>query len=56
LYGLYLAIPEGMWGASLGKAICRLRVVDRNRNRIGIPKALGRTAIFIAFPCLIVWT
>jgi len=24
---LYFAIPEGYWGASLGKALCGLRVV-----------------------------
>jgi uncharacterized RDD family membrane protein YckC len=56
LHWLYFAIPEGLWGASLGKAICRLRVVDRSRNRIGVPRAMTRTAIYITFPGLIVWT
>ena len=55
LYWLYSAIPEGLWGASLGKAICRLRVVDRSRNPIGVPRAVARTAIYIIFPNLIMW-
>jgi uncharacterized RDD family membrane protein YckC len=54
-YGLYYAIPEGLWGASLGKAICRLRVVDRSRNRIGVPRAMVRTGVYIVFPSLILW-
>ncbi|MBL7043980.1 MAG: protein kinase [Pirellulaceae bacterium] len=56
LWGLYFAIPEGLWGASLGKAICRLRVVDRSRNRIGVPRAIARTAIYLILPSLIAWT
>jgi uncharacterized RDD family membrane protein YckC len=53
---LYFALPEGLWGASIGKAICRLRVVDRNRDRIGVKRALVRTTIYIVFPNLIAWT
>ena len=55
LYILYYALPEGLWGASLGKAICRLRVVDQNRGNIGLPKAFLRTIIFVAFPSMIMW-
>jgi uncharacterized RDD family membrane protein YckC len=55
LHVFYFAIPEGLWGASLGKAICRLRVVDRNRGNIGVPRAFIRTIIYVAFPSLIVW-
>lgn len=54
-WGLYFAIPEGLWGVSLGKAICRLRVVDGRRNRIGVPRALVRTALFIIVPSLLTW-
>ena len=43
---LYFAIPEGLWGASLGKFICRLRVVGADRNVPGIPRALIRAFVF----------
>src|SRR5205807_1024002 len=44
---LYFTIPEGLWGASLGKAICGLRVVNRNRLAPGLPRAALRTFIFL---------
>ena len=37
---LYLALPEGIWGATLGKALCGLRVVGPNRKVAGVPKTL----------------
>lgn len=55
LFLFYFAVPEGLWGASLGKAICRLRVVDRNRSVIGVPRAALRAAIYIALPNSVVW-
>lgn len=53
---LYFAIPEGLCGASLGKYICRLRVVDRNRSNIGVLKAGFRACCYLIFPSLIIWT
>jgi uncharacterized RDD family membrane protein YckC len=56
LNALYFALPEGLLGASPGKALLRLRVVDRDRRLIGVPRALLRTAIFLLVPNVIVWT
>lgn len=47
-YFLYLAIPEGLWGAALGKTLCGLRVVGPNRRAPGLPRALLRTLVFMA--------
>ncbi len=46
---LYFAVLEGLWGASLGKRICRLRVAGPNRSLPGVPRALLR-AVIIEFP------
>jgi hypothetical protein len=53
---LYFAVLEGLWGASLGKRICRLRVVGPNRGLPGVPRALLR-AVILEFPyiLLFVW-
>ena len=45
-YILYYAIPETLWGAALGKAACRLRVVGPDRNPPGFARALGRALIY----------
>jgi uncharacterized RDD family membrane protein YckC len=45
-YVLYYAIPETLWGAALGKAVCRLRVVGPDRNPAGFARALGRALIY----------
>jgi len=50
---LYYALAEGLCGASPGKAICRLRVVDRHRNIPGVPRALFRVAVYVVFPSMI---
>lgn len=50
LLALYFAVSEGIWGASPGKAICRLRVVGPKRNAAGVPRALARAAVYILFP------
>lgn len=42
----YFAIPEGLWGASAGKALVGLRVARLNRSPPGIPKALCRATIY----------
>jgi hypothetical protein len=55
LWMLYWALTEGLWGASLGKAVCRLRVVGPGRNVPGVPRALLRAAIFLVLPVLPTW-
>jgi hypothetical protein len=52
LWVLYFALMEGLWGISLGKAICRLRVVGLGRGAPGVPRALLRAAIFEIVPIL----
>ncbi|TWU42374.1 protein kinase domain-containing protein [Novipirellula artificiosorum] len=47
----YYGISEGIWGASPGKAICRLRVVNpRNGDRVGLGQAFVRASIYIMVP------
>ncbi len=45
-YVLYYAIPETLWGAAVGKAVCRLRVVGPDRNPPGFARVLGRALIY----------
>ncbi len=52
---LYFALSEGLWGASLGKILCRLRVAGPNRNRPGVARAVGRAAIYLMLPALPFW-
>lgn len=42
---LIFVLPEGLWGATLGKALFGLRVVGRNRRLPGIPRALLRAIV-----------
>ena len=50
LHALYFALPEGLWGASPGKAICGVRVVGPRRGVAGVPRMLARAAVYILFP------
>src|SRR3989442_5144408 len=55
---IYFAFPEGIWGASLGKKLCGLRVVRIREDQdavgvvtlrpdaVGVPRAFARTTIF----------
>jgi uncharacterized RDD family membrane protein YckC len=43
----YFAVPEGRWGASLGKAIVGLRVGGLNRHAPGLPRATLRAVIYL---------
>ena len=43
----YFAVPEGLWGASAGKALMGLRVARIDRSAPGVPKALLRVFIYI---------
>lgn len=51
----YFALSEGRWGCSLGKAVCRLRLVDGQRNPPGFGKAGLRTAMFLMIPAIPSW-
>ena len=51
----YYAIPEGRWGCSLGKAICRLQLVDDHRNPPGYKKAGLRAAMFWTISYMPTW-
>ncbi len=51
----YFALFEGLWGASLGKRICRLRVVGVNRGLPGIPRAAARAMLVRWVPVLPTW-
>lgn len=51
----YYAVLEGFWGASLGKALCRLRVTGPDRNPPGIAKAFARALIYLLLPPLPYW-
>jgi uncharacterized RDD family membrane protein YckC len=44
---LYFAIAEAFFGATLGKAMTGIRVVDEHGNRPGFVRALARWAIFL---------
>jgi uncharacterized RDD family membrane protein YckC/tRNA A-37 threonylcarbamoyl transferase component Bud32 len=59
----YFAVPEGVWGASAGKALMGLRVARIERSATGIPKALFRAALYslptllnFGLQFLITWT
>lgn len=52
---LYYAIPEGRWGVTLGKFICRLRVVGPNKNPPGFWRALPRPLLYVVAPVLPYW-
>jgi hypothetical protein len=43
----YYAVPEGRWGASLGKALVGLRVGGLDRQAPGIPRAALRAVIYL---------
>jgi uncharacterized RDD family membrane protein YckC len=52
---LYYAVFEGIWGASVGKALCGLRVVRPDKNPPGFPRALLRALLYVALPALPSW-
>lgn len=51
----YYTVLEGLWGASAGKALCRLRVARPNRNPPGLAKSLARASIYLLLPPLPYW-
>lgn len=42
---LCVCVPEGIWGAGLGKLFCGLRVIGRDGGAPGLPRAILRGAI-----------
>jgi uncharacterized RDD family membrane protein YckC len=52
---LYFAVSEWHWGATLGKALCRLRVVQPDRSYPSLPQAFIRAAIYVLVPILPYW-
>jgi eukaryotic-like serine/threonine-protein kinase len=52
---LYYALLEGLFGATLGKALCRLQVLRPDRNTPGIPRAMVRAALYVLLPALPLW-
>ena len=52
---LYYGLFEGLWGAAVGKAICRLRVVGEDRNPPGVARAFFRNLIFALPPAVPYW-
>jgi hypothetical protein len=52
---LYYALFEGLWGASAGKALCRLRVVGPSRNAPGFTRAWLRALVYVVPPLVPYW-
>jgi len=49
---LWYTVQEGFWGASLGKALCQIRVVRPDRNIPSLAGAALRALIFVAIPAI----
>ncbi len=47
---LYYSISESIWGASIGKSMLRLRVVDRGGSRPAFGRSLPRATVFVVWP------
>ncbi len=52
---LYYALSEWRWGATAGKALCRLRVLRADRNYPSLAQALLRALLFVAVPMAPFW-
>jgi hypothetical protein len=52
---LYYALLDGLRGASIGKAICRLRVVGPDKSAPGFLPALCRAVLYVLLPVLPYW-
>lgn len=55
LFALYYAVGEGIWGTTLGKAICGLRVVGADNSPPGVPRGLARGLLYVALPIAPYW-
>lgn len=52
---MYFALTEWRWGASMGKAICRLRVVQAHGGFPSPGQSLVRAACYVLLPVLPSW-
>ena len=50
---MYYAVPEGIYGRSLGKSLFGLRVVRRDKSPPGVARAAARALLYIYLPCLV---
>ncbi len=50
---LYFTLSEGIWGASLGKFLCGLRVLGPDRGVPGLKRAAARAGIYTGIPTLV---
>lgn len=48
----YYGVAESLWGASLGKAALRLRVIDGGGSSPSLGRSLERAAVFVIVPSL----
>jgi eukaryotic-like serine/threonine-protein kinase len=46
MQGGYFAIFEGLWGTTVGKSVCRLRVIDSRREPPGLWRSVLRTSVY----------
>ena len=53
---LYFTVTEGLWGASLGKAMVGLRVAGKHRGPPGVFKAAARVLVLTMLPLLLTMT
>lgn len=51
----YYAIMEAVWGCTLGKRLCGLRVVGPDPGAPGVGRALGRALLYVILPPLPYW-
>ena len=51
----YYAVMEGVWGFTVGKALCRLRVVGPDNSTPGWWRALVRALMYVFLPPLPYW-
>src|SRR6185503_7372083 len=52
---LYYSVLEGLWGATVGKALCGLRVVGKDNSPPGFRRALPRALIYVILPMIPYW-
>ena len=52
---LYYAITEGFWGTTVGKMICRLRVIGPDNGPPGLRRGLVRGIFYVVLPVLPFW-
>lgn len=51
----YFVFTESLFGATIGKALCGLRVIDAKRGRPSLLAAIIRAVIYYTAPCIPTW-